>query len=71
MSEYTHRFKLKSNGSEVSGKIEFNHDGITSFDFDKAQMTAIQLVKLQELFVVFKSVIIAFGEVEKLELEKE
>ena len=68
---YTHTFLLKGKDAEIIGRIEFNNDGITSFDFTKAQMTAPQLIKLQELFSTFKALIADFGDIEKLELEKE
>ena len=70
-AHYTHTFKLIGQDSEVEGRIEFNHDGVISFDFTKSQMTAKQLTKLQELFTTFQSSTSEFGEITKLELEKE
>ncbi len=72
-SPYTHRFLVTIGGQTVSGHIEFNEDGKMGYKTDGPVEWTEQKYRnrFHALLDEFKNIFDIFGDIEKIELEKE
>ena len=69
---YTHTFKMKLNGQDISGEVEFNLDGTMSYKTNEPidAITMIKARRFHALLAEFKNVFDCFGGIEEIELTK-
>ena len=67
MAEYTHDFKLEFNGNSYTGQVEFNEDGIASYQFDDSYSLSVEQSELVNLLMkLWHKMYHSFGESIKL-----
>lgn len=69
--EYTHTFKIKTDGVTIEGAAEFNVDGIASYKTNEPiEVTVPQGERIIALFDEVQRLFEAFGGLDKLKIDK-
>lgn len=72
MAVYTHTFKLKFDGQDIQGEVEFNVDGITSYKTNEPieGVTVAASNYMNRLFEVAANLYRHFGDIDEIEITK-